>query len=623
MRKFFLTLLLPFFLINSASARFADMDDSHIEYEFYNRDITVNEDGTSVELIEVQMNVLDETGRDKIGNYFLTYNHDAKNLEILDAYTIIDGEKIAVTDEMIEDKPYGHNIKGFDSVHRVVVAYPRVEVGSTIYLKYKTQVYKPILKGFFSTNAYWGLGGYWNKSKFTIKSKLPLNYRHNDPYDALNIDFSEEDGVATLTAELKRPICLDVTHEVYSILSSKKALWLITSSIDEHSELISKFAPGYKDVIFSELPEVYEKIVNDAAKITDEVDQLNYVTSSLNEVIRYMGDWRTVEGSYFPRPLKEVLDVGFGDCKDFSASTAAILNRLGYKAYAVLVYRGEGAMIQEHALPSLSYYNHAMVFAISPSGREFFLDPTNFISMADGIFPDVANKEVYILDLENPRASKIPNIDYKNARIELYRDVEFNNNTISVKDGEIKFMGEYALKVTGADLRISRQVFEDSIIDMVSGDVECIEKELEIPDLSSRVVKDVEIGYQYKKIDDTIKTNLGRVFNLSMPDVASVLTDLTDDREGDLYISHPQTMLAKTILRNANNKDIEKLNFKKDLDFMTVERKLSRYDDESVMVEHLIELKRGYIKNEELMKEEVRMLRDALKRERKIGIVLD
>ena len=88
------------------------------------------------------------------------------------------------------------------------------------------------------------------------------------------------------------------------------------------SKAISK---DYETVINQDLPPLHESIRKEASCMTHSVDQINKVTSLLSEKIRYMGDWRTIEGKFAPRSLKAVATSGVGDCKDFSASTAAIL----------------------------------------------------------------------------------------------------------------------------------------------------------------------------------------------------------------------------------------------------------------------------------------------------------
>ena len=42
-------------------------------------------------------------------------------------------------------------------------------------------------------------------------------------------------------------------------------------------------------------------------------------------------DRRSISGNVFPRDLNEVAKTQYGDCKDFSFVTGAILKKLGYK----------------------------------------------------------------------------------------------------------------------------------------------------------------------------------------------------------------------------------------------------------------------------------------------------
>ena len=613
-------IILSLLVFNSVSARFAQKEDCAIEYDFYNRDIEINKDGTSTEVVELQYTLLNESGRDHAGTYSYMYNNESQKFKLLAAYTIIDGKKVKVQSKMIEDKPYGPSLSGFDSYNRVVIAYPQAEVGSKLYLKYQLKTTQPILKGFYDIVSYWGMAGFWNKSKVIINSKLPLHMISNDPYDALDIKISHKNGGSIITAELKKPVCLDTLNENYSILSDNKKLWVKISTLDDHNKFIKSIAPRYEEVIASELPDQYNIILEEARKISNEVHQINHVTSKINEIVRYMGDWRTIKGGFYPRKLEVIVKTGFGDCKDFSVSTAAILDRLGYKANVVLVSRGEGMSKVEKFLPG-HIHNHAMIRAVSPSGREFFIDPTNFVSMADGIFPDIANKSIYILDSKNPKMTKTPNVDYKHSK-KTYNEIgETKNGNLFVK-GDRKYIGEYVIGLTGVELQTSRKNIEDWIINNISGDTECLEKKLIFPELKSRIVKDITVKYEYKKIDSSTKTSLGRVFDSSIPGVATILTSITDDRESDIYIDSPHTYYGKTIIKNANRDQLHKLNFKRKMPFMNIERKVYAHAGNDVAIEHKIELIRGYISSEEFRSDEFKKLRDDLKKEMKIGVII-
>jgi hypothetical protein len=181
-------------------------------------------------------------------------------------------------------------------------------------------------------------------------------------------------------------------------------------------------------------------------------------------------------------------------------------------------------------------------------------------------------------------------------------------------------LGEVAIFLTGKHLQVSPRVLEDSAINFLSGDVACIEKKVHIPDLTSRIVKDIKVSYEFKKIDGRTKTNLGKVSASKMPEVLGMFIDITDDREGDLYVGSPVTIYYHDTIMNADKTNLSSLNLKKTTPFMNLDRKVS-VQKGKVVVEHKLELLRGYILNEELKTEEYRKLRECLKKEFSIGVI--
>ena len=76
--------------------------------------------------------------------------------------------------------------------------------------------------------------------------------------------------------------------------------------------------------------------------------------------------------------------------------------------------------------------------------------------------------------------------------------------------GNIALKGEMANYVTGLDLYYSKQQMEDFSFRMISGiELEKDErKNLVLPQLSSRIVKDVKVEYEYERKNALFKTNV-------------------------------------------------------------------------------------------------------------------
>ncbi|WP_341754274.1 hypothetical protein [Candidatus Tisiphia endosymbiont of Dioctria rufipes] len=60
------------------------------------------------------------------------------------------------------------------------------------------------------------------------------------------------------------------------------------------------------------------------------------------------------------------------------------------------------------------------------------IDPTNFVSMAQGIFPDVAGKLALVLDLQQVGYTKIPEIAHQNSQVIMHNEFVIRNNIVDV-----------------------------------------------------------------------------------------------------------------------------------------------------------------------------------------------
>lgn len=548
----FTSLILQHLCIFPAQARWATYDDAPAEIEFENSDIVVDKDGNSVETVEKQIKILNETGRSAFGVERLSFNENHQKIEIIEAKTIIDGKEYIVPKDMIEIKPLASEIQGFDQLFQILISYPNLGIGSRVYLKYKITEFKQPLPKYFATKYYYGLGAYFKQSRLKIKSELPLQILENDPSSRLKIKKDKDDKYYTLEIISKKPAYDELINEPSSNqIPDNLRTWVNVSTYETFDDFSKALAKDYENVINQDLPPLQESIRKEAAKATNTVDQINTVTSLLAEKIRYMGDWRTVEGKFAPRSLSAVATSGVGDCKDFSASTAAILKALGYKAQAALVFRGMAYLPPEKALPGFLNFNHAITKITSKDGKVYWIDPTNFTSMADGVYADITDRPVLVLDSQCPSYEKIPTIDIQHAKVNFEDTIEIKDNDVLSTTGSIKLIGENAQGPTGAGLSHSLKAIEESIIKEVSGEATPSKKKVTLPPLNSRIVKDLEVTYAYEQENALLLTNEGPSilmnFQWSHPFV-----DTSDDQEGTMFVGLPVTINKKSIIKDVD-----------------------------------------------------------------------
>lgn len=603
--------LLVFFVTPASEARWSKYEDASVEVKFSNVNINVNRDGTYETEVELQAKILKESGRDRFSLYSLIYNDDSADLTVLEAKTAYNGEEYLVTEDMMEDKPLASPSKGFDQLRQVTISFPKIEIGTEVYLRYKRVNKKVPVDNFYGLSfSYYG--DYLQADNTKINSELPLEIKVNDPREVLEIAEEKNDDIHSISIALKKAVYENTTNEPHNgILNIKHNTWVSLSSLSEWEDLAKKLAPGYHSVINQPLPATFEAIAEFADNESTDEEKINAVTSLLNEKVQYMGDWRTVSGKFFPRDLEKIADSQVGDCKDFSASTAAILQELGYKVQPILVMRGTTSTSNPEALPNMGNFNHVMLRVINRDGKIYWIDPTNTVSMAQGIFPDIADRNALVLDSEEADYIKIPAVQGENSKVISHSELTIEDNVVN-EYGQLTVQGEAALGLTGVGLYDSDEQLRDSVFRMISG-VYLDEEEkkfLELPDLTLRNVEDLTIKYEFQQKNKIFKTNLGPALNLGDNWLNDVV-NTASDQVSDLFIGVPKTKESHMIIKDIKIKNCENLNFEIDSPWLYVNR-FCKYKNDGTEFSNLITIKKSFITNEELKTAEYKNLKSEL-----------
>jgi len=612
-RSFLIVTTFVFLFANNSYARFATLQDADASYDFYNRDISINADGTYEETVEFQITLLREQARSIAAKFSLPYNGSCESIEIIQAKSILDAKEYPVTKNLITDKEIDGNKQGFDDYKQISISFPKNEVGASIYLKYKKSVNEVSLKQEFATNGYYGYGWLWEKSNINIDSKIALKIKKNDPLKSLSVtteEIKDKPGYFyKAQIQLIKPIINYTLNEIgNSVMNSNKVTYFTVTSFDNWQTLGNQLSLQYNEVLDKPLPKMFSEISEIAAKEKNSVDQINKVTTLLNEKIEYFGNWQSINGKFVPQNFDLVEKKQSGDCKDFAAITTKILNSLGYKANIALVHRGSGIQPAPNALPAPFEFNHAMVRAIDKSGKTYWIDPTNNVSMADGIFADIAEKYALVVDIENSAYEQIPAISEQHAKILVTDTIRDNNIALS----EIKLLGENSMQLTGTHLYLSNQAAEDWLYNgFVSSNIDKENRiNTVIPTLTSRVVTPVDITLQYKDPNMFSKTNLGKAYSLNKinpPLLYSIVNIDVNQSFNDFYLEHPRTLEHKIIIKDTKIQNLEKLNFTLDNKFVSLSRKSYINGNDTIITDTAI-IHRSWIENHELKSEEFKTL---------------
>ena len=201
------------FQTNSADARWATPQDANIEYVFYNRDIHVKADGKSHAIVEYQVKLLKESGREAFAVQHIHFNENVQKIKILEAKTIYQGQEFAIPEAKIEIKPLASSAQGFDQMFQVLLSFPHAEVGAELYLKFEVVESKQPIPDYYATAFHFGGQGIWQNASMKLTSELPFHVRVNDPNHHLKVQLAKDQPEHVLSVTLEKPIFSAIASE--------------------------------------------------------------------------------------------------------------------------------------------------------------------------------------------------------------------------------------------------------------------------------------------------------------------------------------------------------------------------------------------------------------------------
>lgn len=226
--------------------------------------------------------------------------------------------------------------------------------------------------------------------------------------------------------------------------------------------LFVSFPPrGNKSYTWEEMGNYYHNLVLNALENRDNefIDSIAHTISggSLETIIentynfvknniRYYGSW---EGSYgwIPRGSKEVLEKGYGDCKEMANLLAVLLQKKGVPASLTLLRRNRKyhfKMIKKY--PTLDLSDHAITCAELRDGRRLYLDPTSKNASAVTSYFEYLNQHVLVTKEKGSYLDTVkPGPEYENKIITnsiIKQENSIDKNWLI--EGDIVLYGEVA-----------------------------------------------------------------------------------------------------------------------------------------------------------------------------------
>jgi hypothetical protein len=322
----------------------------------------------------------------------------------------------------------------------------------------------------------------------------------------------------------------------------------MVSTTKAYADLTKTILTKYEEIISQPLPDDFEAIRKAAQEKKPFVEAANTVTSMLADKLRYMGDWRPINGGHVPRSLAEIASTHFGDCKDMATVTTAILRRLGFNASVAWVYRSTGAH-ESGPLVNITWFNHAIV-RVENDGRSYWLDPTNPSSFAQGIPGDIYDREAVVLDARNPHTEHIACPIPEDASTTTLSVLTFAQNGDANAAYDLDYNGSSAVAFAGSERNYSKKELQDNLTKYLSGDKFVLSERFDDFDLQSRIVRDIHFRAELGLKSAVSRSTAGFSYALSSNILAQFKRINPRDMVSDLLLGVPQKAVAKKVLKN-------------------------------------------------------------------------
>lgn len=537
---YFNQLTFLFFLFSfswPAEARWLQPEEAATSVELQRTTIEIPQDAKETTVTKVRIKILNERQRAALGTLRFNYSPKSQKIKIVQAETHNGGAVVRVSSDQISDQAIRISEVGFDDLREVMVSFPQVKVGSELSYEHQETNLHPAFKDVYAKRFNLSSRELVKNVEYEFKSKIPLHFYFNDPQGLLAFEKNEKSGVFYYKVHLKKPLINDLFDESHPLVPDKKWTWFVASSSPSYNAMYMPLALSYEKILASPLPAGFNSILTQAKTHGEPIKQVGEVMAGLSSLIRYMGDWRQVDGGFIPHEMSRVAETLSGDCKDLSIVTAKILRELGLKAWVALVTRGEN----RSDLSPIPYspFNHAIVYAVI-NGKKLWLNPTNFQSFAEGVFEDIADRDSLIL---NPENMEIQHIDFTPASTNTSTvtiSTRFNQRKHAVKKIKIDYHGFFATPGTGIMLHKSPTEYADTVVSYFASKSDIVHFHLDDIQLKSRIVQPYSINMQLEERYHPLETSLGPALNLDPPFIIGDLIRVDiEKRESDFKLMPP------------------------------------------------------------------------------------
>lgn len=564
----------------------------------------VQSDGTYTRLWKQSLKINNAQGIKEWGTLSYNFPGDGYVIESVKASITNDGSSTDVDPQNIALSSTGGDNSIFDDNQKITISFPGVRIDSILVIEIASKMTKTSIPGHFSISRTYGSNLPVENASLKVRSERRLHYAQFNSIDAFKIRETKNKGHYLYMATSQKKIFSRIGFEPSDIYTqiTPRHVAIRFSSDREYADLARRIIPFYEKSISAPLPQQYKAIVADSIRQSQSLkDHVDFIFSQIMETHRYMGDWRTAQGSHLPRSLADISLSQYGDCKDFSVITTAMLRSLGFKAHVAWVYRNTVNNNVTEPLAYLDEFNHAIVH-VEFEGKSYWLDPTNNTSVGLRIREDLLDRYALILDQDDARLEKT-SLNNPAHSMGNYTKIISHD-----QDGSIST--QYKLEATGlvADYfnqyfaTVPRKNFKETWLYIIRKDYpNGLFTDFKLRQPRNRISSDIELTTRINYFPEKNQTSSGYAYQIS--DNISMLSRIdTANHVSDVFLTYPQTKSEKHILKNAKLVGTAEKPCHVKSDWVDYERQITQTKDD-ILIKIKATIKRNQILRKEMKTE--------------------
>ncbi|MGZ3690139.1 MAG: DUF3857 domain-containing protein, partial [Pseudobdellovibrio sp.] len=502
----------------------------------------VGKTGEEVKTFNYEVKIKTESARVEFTNFRTYFSGQEDYFKLGEVYSLTQGVKTAtlVNEIKINESQAAKN--AITDRKQVNIPIKNINLGSTVHISYSV-VSPPIIRGQYMNSLDLSYSDLEPIDTLTFDFDLPVNYSVYNLKENFNlIESANPSGGQVLKLTRKQ-----------TPLNSRMTSSLYISSIKEWGSINRLLAKRYKDVWSGPLAPELQKIADDAKKLKTLREQINYASAKINELMAYSGTWIDTKSKFLPQGFENALKTRRGDCKDFSTMLTAILNNISVKAFPAFIIRsvytsvGTESFIARSKLPSLTTFDHVMVWVQDPSGKVLWVDPTSPYVDAQFIPADLLGKFALVLDGVGNQVTFLPQQNTVPYEVNVEQKIKINGSLIEAEGAVyLHDLSQYQFEMQ------TRQEGIESVQKMMNGYINYQNK---LPLVMNKVVEGNTVKYPFGyALENMIIEKPGTFKMLSVPNFAVPLSGLFLKSQ-PMLLEEPGTLKIKTEILNASSVD--------------------------------------------------------------------